>query len=323
MGAGEVPLSLVTGGAGFIGSHIVEALLARGHRVRVLDDFSSGHRENLEGLLDSVELVEGDVRDGEAVARALVSCQYVFHQAAVPSVVRSVEDPLRSNAVAVDGTLNVLQAARTVKPLRVVYASSSSVYGDTPTLPKVESMPTQPLSPYAVAKLTAEYYCCVYARVFGVPAVALRYFNVFGPRQDPASPYTGVISIFVRELLQGRSPTIDGDGGQTRDFTYVSDVVAANLLAAESEAAVGQAVNVARGEQISIEELFRTLRELIGTALEVRHGPQRAGDVRHSRADITRARELLGYEPRVGLRQGLQRTVEWMREHLPTETSGS
>ncbi len=323
MSAGQVPLSLVTGGAGFIGSHIVEALLARGHRVRVLDDFSSGHRENLEGLLGSIELVEGDVRDGQVVSRALAGCQYVFHQAAVPSVVRSVEDPLRSNAVAVDGTLNVLQAARAVKPLRVVYASSSSVYGDTPTLPKVESMTPQPLSPYAVAKLTAEYYCRVYSTVFDVPTVALRYFNVFGPRQDPASPYTGVISIFVRELLQGRSPTIDGDGGQTRDFTYVSDVVAANLLAAESEAAVGQAVNVARGEQISIEELFRTLRELIGAEVEVRHGPQRAGDVRHSRADITRARELLGYEPRVGLRQGLQRTVEWMREHLPTEGSGS
>jgi len=308
--------ALVTGGAGFIGSHLVEALLERGHRVRVLDDFSSGRRENLAAMLSDIELIEGDIRDSSLVAEAMAGVQYVFHEAAVPSVVRSVEDPLRSHTVAVDGTLAVLEAARTSKPRRVVYASSSSAYGDTPTLPKVEPMPTQPLSPYAVAKLTAEYYCGVYTRVFGVPTVALRYFNVFGPRQDPSSPYTGVISIFIREALAGRAPTIDGDGGQTRDFTYVADAVAANLLAAESETAVGEVLNVARGDEISINGLFSLVCEAVGVEIEPRHGPPRTGDVRHSRADIDKARRLLGYEPRTDLREGLRRTVTWMREEL-------
>jgi len=319
------PTSLVTGGAGFIGSHLVEALVAKGHRVRVLDDFSSGRRENLEQLLGDIELIEGDIRDAALVAEAMAGVGYVFHQAAVPSVVRSVEDPRRSHSVAVDGTLNVLEAARHCKngplrgrgkPQRLIYASSSSAYGDTPTLPKVEAMAPQPLSPYAAAKLSAEYYCGVYARVFGVPAVALRYFNVFGPRQDPASPYTGVISIFIRELLGGRAPTIEGDGEQSRDFTYVSDAVAANLLAADSDAAVGQVLNVARGDEITINGLFQLVRELTGADVEPRYGPPRPGDVHHSRADITKARRLLGYEPRVNLREGLERTVAWMRGEL-------
>jgi len=306
--------ALVTGGAGFIGSHLVEALLERGHRVRVLDDFSSGRRENLRA--SDIELIEGDIRNPALVAEAMEGVEYVFHEAAVPSVVRSIEDPLRSHTVAVDGTLAVLEAARSTKPRRVVYASSSSAYGDTPTLPKVESMPARPLSPYAVAKLTAEYYSVVYARVFEVPAVALRYFNVFGPRQDPASPYTGVISIFIREVLAGRAPLIEGDGEQTRDFTYVTDAVAANLLAAESEAAVGEVLNVARGDEISINGLFELVCEAVGTKVEPRHGPPRTGDVRHSRADIGKARRLLGYEPRTDLREGLRRTVAWMREEL-------
>lgn len=315
-------LALVTGGAGFIGSHLVEALLERGHRVRVLDDFSSGRRENLAATASDVELIEGDIRDAALVVEAMAEVDYVFHQAAVPSVVRSVEDPWRSHSVAVDGTLNVLEAARTTKPRRVVYASSSSAYGDTPTLPKVESMAPQPLSPYAAAKLAAEYYCSVYAGVFGVPTVALRYFNVFGPRQDPSSPYTGVVSIFIREVLQGRAPAIEGDGEQTRDFTYVADAVTANLLAAESEAAVGEVLNVARGDEISINGLFQLVCEVVGVEIEPRYGPPRHGDVRHSRADITKARRLLGYEPQVGLREGLSRTVEWMRGELGMGQAG-
>ena len=316
MGAGSGALALVTGGAGFIGSHLVEALVARGLRVRVLDDFSTGRRENLEAAAGAVELIEGDIRDSSLVAEAMDGAEYVFHQAAVPSVVRSVREPRLSHSVAVDGTLNVLEAARLSRPRRVLYASSSSAYGDTPTLPKVESMTPQPLSPYAAAKLSAEYYCAVYARVFGVPAVALRYFNVFGPRQDPASPYTGVISVFIRELLQGRAPSIDGDGEQTRDFTYVSDAVAANLLAAEREAAVGEVLNVARGQRTSINRLLGLLCEITGAEVEPRHGPPREGDVRHSQADITKARRLLGYEPQVPLREGLERTVAWMRREL-------
>ena len=322
MSASSAVTSLVTGGAGFIGSHLVEALLERGDRVRVLDDFSSGRRQNLAAVQGDIELVEGDIREARLVARVMEGVDYVFHEAAVPSVVRSVEDPRRSHSVAVDGTLNVLEAARTAGPRRVVYASSSSAYGDTPTLPKVESMAPQPLSPYAAAKLAAEQYCQVYARVFGVSTVALRYFNVFGPRQDPSSPYTGVISIFIREVLQGRAPTIDGDGEQTRDFTYVSDAVAANLLACESEAAVGEVLNVARGDEISINGLFQLVCEAVGAEIGPRYGPPRAGDVRHSRADISKARRLLGYEPQVGLGEGLGRTVQWIREELGVEEAG-
>jgi len=232
-------ISLVTGGAGFIGSHLVEALVARGHRVRVLDDLSTGHRENLDAVADRIELIEGDVCDDDLVLRAAAGADYIFHQAAIPSVVRSLESPVRTHAVAVDGTLNVLEAARVVKPKRVVYAGSSSAYGDTPTLPKTETMAPVPLSPYAAAKLAAEYYCSVYTQVFDVPTVTLRYFNVFGPRQDPSSQYSGVISIFARLLLEGGRPRIEGDGQQSRDFTYVTDTVRANLLAAESEKAVG------------------------------------------------------------------------------------
>jgi nucleoside-diphosphate-sugar epimerase len=320
--AEKAPTALVTGGAGFIGSHLVEALVAEGYRVRVLDDFSSGRRDNLAPVAGCIELVEGDVRDARLVAESMAAVDYVFHEAAVPSVVRSLEDPRRSHTVTVDGTLNVLEAARLTKPRRVVYASSSSVYGDTPTLPKTETMTPQPLSPYAAAKLSAEHYVRVYARVFGVPAVALRYFNVFGPRQDPTSAYTGVISIFIRELLAGRSPAIDGDGEQTRDFTYVSDAVAANLQAARADGAVGEVFNVARGEQTSINELVRLLRDLTSARVEPRYGPARSGDVRHSRADIAKARRLLGYEPRVALREGLARTVAWMREALKGAPAG-
>ena len=320
--AKRAPTALVTGGAGFIGSHLVEALLAEGYRVRVLDDFSSGRRDNLATVAGGIELVEGDIRDAGLVARSMASVDYVFHQAAVPSVVRSLQDPRRSHTVSVDGTLNVLEAARLTKPRRVVYASSSSVYGDTPTLPKSESMAPQPLSPYAAAKLSAECYVRVYARVFGVPAVALRYFNVFGPRQDPASAYTGVISIFIRELLAGRPPAIDGDGEQTRDFTYVSDAVAANLQAARADGVLGEVFNVARGDETSINDLFRLLRDLTGARVEPRYGPLRSGDVRHSRADIAKARQLLGYQPQVGLREGLARTVAWMREALKVVPAG-
>lgn len=297
---------LVTGGAGFIGSNIVDHLLDAGKRVRVLDNFSTGRRENLEGLADAVELIEGDIRDFDTVARAVSGCGCVLHQAALPSVVRSIDDPLTAHQVNVGGTLNVLLAARDAGVGRVVYASSSSVYGDSPALPKQEDMAPRPLSPYAVGKLVGEYYCAVFSRLYGLSCVALRYFNVFGPRQDPRSQYAAVIPNFFNALCGGGEPVIDGDGNQSRDFTFVKNVAEANLLACEAALPGGEVMNIARGEAVSINDLLRLMQEVLGVSATPRHGNPRPGDVRHSLADITRAREKLGFTPSVSLKDGLR-----------------
>ncbi|MEJ2744400.1 MAG: SDR family oxidoreductase [bacterium] len=304
---------LVTGGAGFIGSNIVELMLGKGKRVRILDNFSTGRRENLDGLSDRIEIIEGDVRDPETVKRAVAGCAYVVHQAALPSVVRSVEEPLASHQVNVDGTLNVLLAARDAGIRRVVYASSSSVYGDSPTSPKKEEMTPRPLSPYAVGKLAGEYYCTVFSRLYGLSCISLRYFNVFGPRQDPNSQYAAVIPNFFGALCRGEEAVIDGDGDQSRDFTFVKNVAEANLLACEATLTGGEVVNVACGESTSISELFQLIREILRVSASPRHGGARPGDVRHSLADITKAREKLGFAPSIGLKEGLRRTAEYYR----------
>jgi nucleoside-diphosphate-sugar epimerase len=303
---------LVTGGAGFIGSHIARALLARGDTVRVLDDFSSGRIENLAGL--GAEVVRGSIVDPAACASACAGVAGVFHQAAQVSVPRSVEAPRESYAVNVAGTLNVLEACRAARVPRLVFAASSAAYGDTPELPKVETMPPRPLSPYASGKLAAEELLRVYGHLHGLRAVSLRYFNVFGPRQVDDSPYTGVIALFARALIEGRRATIFGDGSQTRDLTYVDNVVAANLSAMERDVEPGVVINVGGGERISILELYRAMAELLGSDLEPVFAPPRAGDVKDSLASIERARALLGYAPRVGWREGLARTVAWYRE---------
>jgi nucleoside-diphosphate-sugar epimerase len=303
--------SLVTGGAGFIGSSLVERLVEEGHDVRVLDNFATGHRANLADLAEHVELIEGDIQSYERVHNAVRGCEVVFHQAALPSVPRSVQDPLTSNAVNVIGTLNVLLAARDEGVRRVVFASSSSTYGASAELPKRERMPALPISPYAVAKLAAENYCRAFHEVYGLETVALRYFNVFGPRQDPLSQYAAVIPRFVLAFLADRSPTVDGDGEQSRDFSYIDNAVDANLLAADAPQAAGRTFNVACGEQISLNALLEELRSLTGKAIEASYEEARPGDVRHSLADISGAREHLGYEPRVGFREGLRRTLEW------------
>ena len=305
---------LVTGGAGFIGSNIVELMLDEGKRVRVLDNFSTGRRENLEGLSDRIELIEGDIRDSATVKRAVAGCVCVVHQAALPSVVRSIEDPLVSHQVNVDGTLNVLLSARDAGVRRVVYASSSSVYGDSPTLPKREDMTPRPLSPYAVGKITGEYYCSVFSRLYGLSCISLRYFNVFGPRQDPCSQYAAVIPNFFGTLCRGEEAVIDGDGGQSRDFTFVKNVAEANLLACGAALPGGEVLNIACGESTSINELFRLVQEVLGISAAPRYGKPRPGDVRHSLADITMALEKLGFTPSVGLKDGLRRAAEYYRE---------
>jgi len=303
---------LVTGGAGFIGSHLAEALVGRGHRVRVVDSLVTGHRANL-AHLPSVEFLEGDLAD-LAVARAAVQgADVVLHQAAIPSVPRSVQDPITSHHANVDATLNLLVAARDAGVRRVVYAGSSSAYGNTPTLPKVESMPSDPLSPYALQKLVSEDYCRLFTRLYGLETVVIRYFNVFGPRQDPSSPYSGVISLFIRALCEGQRPVIYGDGGHTRDFTYVANVVDGVLRAAEAPEAVGEVINVATGGRVSLVELFTALRRLLAVEVEPEYREPRAGDVRDSQADITKAARLLGYRPSVTFDEGLARTVAWYR----------
>jgi UDP-glucose 4-epimerase len=304
---------LVTGGCGFIGSHLVAALVARGDRVRVLDDFSSGRRASLADVAPDVEIHEGDVRDADVVRRAVAGVEYVLHQAALVSVPRSFEAPLLTHAINATGTLNVLVAAREAGVRRLLYAGSASAYGDDPALPKREDMAPQPLSPYAAAKLAGEQYCAVFAHGYGLETVVLRYFNVYGPRQDPRSPYAGVISRFIAALLRGEPPTIYGDGTQSRDFVYVDDVVAANLLALEAPAATGAPINVASGQRHSLLDLVATLNMVVGTAIAARHAPRRAGDVWHSQASIARAEQALGYRPRVSLRDGLARTVAWYR----------
>jgi UDP-glucose 4-epimerase len=301
--------ALVTGGAGFIGGHLVAGLVGEGWRVRVLDDFSSGREENLADVIDVVEVLRGDVRDEAALARAAAGVEVVFHQAAVASVPRSVAEPLRTNAINLDATLRVLETARRSGVRRVVYAASSAAYGNSEALPKRESMTPEPLSPYALQKLAGEYYCHLYASLYGLETVALRYFNVFGPRQDPKSEYAAVIPRFICAALAGEGATIFGDGEQTRDFVYVQDAVRANLLAADASRASGAVINIATGRRISLNELWRAIREITGVAAEARYAPARAGDVRDSVADLSRARDLLGFEPAVPLREGLSRTA--------------
>jgi len=306
--------ALVTGGAGFIGSHIAAALMASGARVRVLDDLSTGHRENLEEIGGDLDFIEGSVADESLLNKVLDGVEVVFHEAAIPSVPRSVEAPKQTHVASVDGTFSLLLAARDKRVRRVVYAASSSAYGDQPTLPKSEQMLPDPLSPYAVAKLVGEYYCQVFTRVYGLETVSLRYFNVFGPRQDPGSQYSGVVSRFISGLLSGEQPVIYGDGEQSRDFTYIDNVVAANLSAASSKDASGKVINVANGHRITLNELLSELKELTGKQdVTAEYRDPRVGDVRHSLADITLAKEFLGYESKVGLREGLQRTIDWWK----------
>lgn len=304
-------LVLVTGGAGFIGSHIVETLLERGARVRVVDNLSTGHLSNLEAVSDKIDFLEGDLADEAVARRAVADVELIFHEAALPSVPRSVSNPRETHLASVEATFNLLLAAREHKVKRVVYAASSSAYGDQPTLPKLETMRPDPLSPYAAAKLLGEYYCQVFYRSYGLEAICLRYFNVFGPRQDPGSPYSGVISQFVDRLLKKQSPIIYGDGEQTRDFTYVSNAVEANMLAAETSRGIGEVINIANGEKVTINELFRLLSQITGQdGVRPEYRPARTGDILHSLADISRAKEYLGFTPRVGLRQGLELTVK-------------
>ena len=305
---------LVTGGAGFIGSNIVDELVRRGARVRVLDNFSTGRSENLRDAVDRIELVEGDVRDMDAVERAVRGVDFVLHQAALASVPRSIADPVSNNQVNAQGTLNILVAAHQHHVKRVVYASSSSVYGDSEELPKVETMTPNPKSPYAVAKLAAEHYCRVFADLHGMTTVSLRYFNVFGPRQDPSSQYSAVIPIFVRCLLTGQSPIIHGDGEQSRDLTYIENVVRANLLACEANVSGGRVYNIACGGRYTINQVFEALEKRIRSGVKARHDAPRAGDVKHSMADITRIRRDLGYEPTIGFEAGIDATVRWYQD---------
>ena len=303
---------LVTGGAGFIGSHLCEELRRRGHTVRVADSLITGKRSNLDHV-PGVEFLEGDLADLPFAQRAVKDVNYVLHEAAIPSVPRSVKDPITSNRANVDATLNVLVAARDAGVKRLVFAGSSSAYGDTPTLPKREDMPTNPLSPYALQKVVGEQYLQMFTRLYGLETVSIRYFNVFGPRQDPSSPYSGVISVFATALLENRSPTIYGDGGQTRDFTYVANVVDGVLRACEAPGASGEVINVATGGRISLNQLFRTMSEITGASVEPTYVDVRAGDVRDSQADISKARRLLGYEPIVSFEEGLAKTIGWYR----------
>lgn len=309
-------LFLVTGGAGFIGSHIATALVSRGDKVRVLDNLLTGKRENLAHLGDSVEFVEGSIVDPAIVASAVKGVDTVFHEAAIPSVPRSIVEPVPSHEANINGTFNVLLASHEAGVRRVVFAASSSAYGDTETLPKIEDMVPNPLSPYAAQKLMGEYYCKVFTRVYGLETVALRYFNVFGPRQDPTSQYSGVISKFVTSLLAGTTPVIFGDGEQSRDFTYVDNVVDCNLRAADSEIASGQVINVGVGERITLNGLLDNLQRIIGTSIKPEYRETRAGDVKHSLASIEAAGKYLGYKPSVSLAAGLEKTVEWYRENV-------
>lgn len=304
-------LNLVTGGAGFIGSHIAEALLARGERVRILDNFSTGHRGNLAGL-ERAELVEGDIRDPEACARACAGATWVFHEAALPSVPRSLADPRTTHEVCATGTLHLLMAAREAGVRRFVYAGSSSAYGDTPQLPKSEEMAPDPRSPYAVGKLAGEQYATAFRHSFGLSTVTLRYFNVFGPRQDPSSQYSGVIALFTRKLLAGEECTIFGDGETSRDFTYVGNVVEANLLARDRPSVSG-IYNVGADARTTLTELYQAIARQLGSRRAPVYAAERPGDIRHSLADLTAARRDLGYEPRTDLERGLATTIAWQR----------
>jgi nucleoside-diphosphate-sugar epimerase len=312
---------LVTGGAGFIGSHLAEELQRRGHRIRVADSLITGKRSNLDHV-PGVEFLEGDLADMDVAQRAVEGCDYVLHQAAIPSVPRSVKDPVTSNRANVDATLNVLVAARDAGVRRLVFAGSSSAYGDTPTLPKHEEMPAHPLSPYALQKVVGEQYLQLFTRLYGLETVSIRYFNVFGPRQDPSSPYSGVISVFATALLEGRPPTIYGDGEQTRDFTYVANVVDGVLRSCEAPGAAGEVINVATGGRISLNTLFDSMRRMIGSEVRPIYAERRAGDVRDSQADIGKAERLLGYRPLVSFEDGLRATIDWYRSERASAAAG-
>jgi nucleoside-diphosphate-sugar epimerase len=307
-------IALVTGGAGFVGSHIASALVTSGARVRIIDDLSTGYSENITEIGGDIDFVQGSLANEQLLNKAMEDVELVFHEAAIPSVPRSVENPRQTHVASVDATFSLLLAARDKKVRRVVYAASSSVYGDQPTLPKTEDMLPNPLSPYAVAKLVGEYYCQVFTRVYKLETVSLRYFNVFGPRQDPSSQYSGVISRFIAALLSGQTPVIYGDGEQSRDFTYVDNVVQANLKAAQTSKGVGSVINIANGQRITLNQLLHELKDLTGTAgVNAVYEDSRPGDVLHSLADISRARELLEFEPEIGLREGLRRTMDWWK----------
>ena len=309
-------LYLITGIGGFIGSSLARALVARGEQVRGVDNFSTGKRENLAEIQDRVDFHQADILDLDALHKACSGVDFVLHQAAIPSVPKSVLDPLANNRANVDGTVNLLVAARDAKVKRVVYAASSSAYGDTPTLPKHEDMSPDPISPYAVAKLASERYMISFYRCYGLETVCLRYFNVFGPRQDPSSPYSGVLARFITLMLRGEQPTIFGDGEQSRDFTYIDNVVEGNLLAchAPAQKAAGQVFNVATGRRITLNETFKALQSLTSYAGQPKYEAERGGDIKHSLADIARAQAALGYNPKVDFEEGLRRTVEWYRQ---------
>jgi len=306
---------LITGIAGFIGSSLARAVLAQGDKVRGIDNLSTGRIENLAEILDRIDFRKADLLDSKAVESACAGADYVLHQAAIPSVPRSVLNPLESNGANVDATVQLLVAARDAKVKRVVYAASSSAYGDTPTLPKHEEMPPNPISPYAVAKLAGEYYMTSFWRCYGLETVSLRYFNIFGPRQDPGSPYSGVLAKFITQMLKGEQPTIFGDGKQSRDFTYVENAVSANLLAcrAPADQVAGRVFNVAVGQRVDLNETFQALKKITGYDGDVRYAPERAGDVKHSLADLARSQKSLGYRPKIDFAEGLRRTVEWYR----------
>lgn len=312
---GEGMTVLVTGGAGFIGSHLAERLVQEDIEVRILDNFSTGRRENLAAVASHIEIIEGDICDYQVVREAMWGVEVVFHEAALCSVARSLEEPQNTNAVNIGGTLNVLLAARDGGVRRVIYASSSSVYGDTNALPKQETQTPAPASPYAVTKLTGELYCCTFYQLFGLETLSLRYFNVFGPRQDPDSPYAAVIPRFIGALLRGEPPAIEGDGQQSRDFSYIDNVVEANLLAMKAKSGFGEALNVACGQRTTVVQLAGYLMKLVGVSIQPVHCQPRPGDVRHSLADITKADTLLAYSPRTDLLAGLRHTVEWYRNH--------
>ncbi|MGB7209525.1 MAG: SDR family oxidoreductase [Pyrinomonadaceae bacterium] len=305
---------LVTGGAGFIGSNLAEELIRQGAKVNILDNFSTGYRQNLEEIQGDFDFIEGDLNDDAALLRAIDGVDIVFHQAALPSVPRSVENPLETHQACVNGTFNVLVKAKDAGVKRLVYAASSSAYGDQEVSPKVETMRPEPLSPYAAAKLTGEYYCRVFNEVYGLQTISLRYFNVFGPRQNPSSAYSGVISRFIDSLMKGQNPVIYGDGEQTRDFTYISNVVDANINAAQTPDGIGEVINTANGEKVSLNELLDVLKKITGqTGLDADYFDARTGDVKHSQADNTRAKQWIGYRKLVGLEEGLRNTIEWWK----------
>jgi nucleoside-diphosphate-sugar epimerase len=307
-------IALVTGGAGFIGSHIASGLIKAGAKVRIIDDLSTGYRENIGEIGGDIDFIQGSLADESVLRKSLENVELVFHEAAIPSVPRSVENPRQTHISSVDSTFSLLLASRDSKVKRLVYAASSSAYGDQPTLPKVETMLPDPLSPYAVAKLVGEYYCQVFTRVYGLETVSLRYFNVFGPRQDPSSQYSGVISRFISALLSDQRPVIYGDGEQSRDFTYIDNVVAANLKAAETTKGVGQVINIANGERVTLNQLLDQLKQLTGmTGTQAEYLEFRKGDVRDSLADISRAREWLDFAPDVDLQAGLRLTMDWWK----------